>query len=66
MDLRLPKAHTWRKPALSWMSVMVGDPLYRPYVSWLQLDPKAQPAKAPGEWKMAHDFAVQNASQAGA
>ncbi|PYJ73153.1 MAG: hypothetical protein DME75_02335, partial [Verrucomicrobia bacterium] len=25
-------------PALSWMSVMVGDPLYRPYAAWLQID----------------------------
>src|SRR5438874_4994630 len=23
---------------LSWMSVMVGDPLYRPYAAWLQID----------------------------
>jgi hypothetical protein len=50
------------QPALSWMSVMVGDPLYRPYASWLQLEPKAQP-KAPGDWKAAHDFAVQNGSK---
>jgi uncharacterized protein (TIGR03790 family) len=27
--------------ALSWMSVMVGDPLYRPYVSWLSLESEA-------------------------
>jgi uncharacterized protein (TIGR03790 family) len=50
-------------PALSWMSVMVGDPLYRPYLSWLQIDPKAAPEKANSEWVMYHDFAVQNASK---
>ena len=51
-------------PAVSWMQVMVGDPLYRPYASWLQLDPRAAPAKAVSEWKMYHDFAVQNATRA--
>ncbi len=28
---------------LSWMSVMVGDPLYRPYGSWLQIDWNREP-----------------------
>jgi uncharacterized protein (TIGR03790 family) len=28
--------------ALSWMTVMVGDPLYRPYASWLQIDAKPE------------------------
>ncbi len=46
----------------SWMGVMVGDPLYRPYASWLQLDPKRTPAPAVSEWKMYHDFAVRNVS----
>src|SRR6266568_2389353 len=46
-------------PALSWMSVMVGDPLYRPYASWLQSD--AQDAKSGAGWKMYHKFAVKNA-----
>ena len=41
---------------------MVGDPLYRPYASWLQLDPKRTPAPAVSDWKMYHEFAVQNAS----
>ena len=50
-------------PAVSWMQVMVGDPLYRPYASWLQIDANAAPAKATSEWKMYHEFAVQNASQ---
>ena len=47
--------------ALSWMSVMVGDPLYRPYASWLQIDAK-RTGSAP-EFRMYHDFAVQNASR---
>lgn len=46
-------------PTLSWMGVAVGDPLYRPYASWLQLG-----AKSDGDnWRMYHDFAVANASQ---
>ncbi len=48
--------------ALSWMTVMVGDPLYRPYAAWLQLDAKKS-AGNNSEWKMYHDFAVENASQ---
>ena len=51
------------QPALSWMSVMVGDPLYRPYVSWMQLDVKAPPMKPGADWKMAHDFALQHTSK---
>jgi uncharacterized protein (TIGR03790 family) len=50
-------------PAVSWMTVMIGDPLYRPYASWLQLDAKAVQAKGVPDWKMYHDFAVQNASR---
>ncbi|HSH38767.1 MAG TPA: TIGR03790 family protein [Chthoniobacterales bacterium] len=50
-------------PAVSWMQVMVGDPLYRPYASWLQLEPKAAPVKTVPDWKLYHDFAVQNASR---
>ncbi|MFN2508774.1 MAG: TIGR03790 family protein [Chthoniobacterales bacterium] len=50
-------------PTLSWMGVMVGDPLYRPYASWLQLEAKRAPAKETSEWKMYHDFAVQNAAR---
>jgi uncharacterized protein (TIGR03790 family) len=48
---------------LSWMSVMVGDPLYRPYGAWLQLDAAGDSGKA-DSWKMYHDFAVQNFSSA--
>ncbi len=46
---------------LSWMPVMVGDPLYRPYGSWLQLDATTDPPKT-DSWKMYHDFAVQKFS----
>ena len=48
-------------PALSWMSVMVGDPLYRPYRNWLQLDEGSAPAS---DWSAYHDFASKNASLA--
>jgi hypothetical protein len=51
------------QPALSWMSVMVGDPLYRPYVSWLQIDAKPQPGKLGPEWRMSREFTLQNASK---
>ena len=50
---------------LSWMSVMVGDPLYRPYASWLQLETAADSGRT-DSWKMYHDFAVQNFSSASA
>ena len=46
-------------PALSWMSVMVGDPLYRPYRNWLQLDDSSA---AVSEWSAYHEFASKNAS----
>ncbi len=40
---------------LSWMNVAVGDPLYRPYASWLQLE------KGPkSDWRMYHEFALKN------
>src|SRR5438876_3353321 len=46
---------------LSWMSVMVGDPLYRPYASWLQIDAPRDSTKRPAdEWKMYHEFAMKN------
>ena len=47
-------------PALSWMNVMVGDPLYRPYGPWLQIEASRDSAKGASEWKMYHDFAVKN------
>jgi uncharacterized protein (TIGR03790 family) len=46
---------------LSWTSVMVGDPLYRPYASWLQLEAAADSGKS-DSWKMYHNFAIQNFS----
>ena len=48
---------------LSWMSVMVGDPLYRPFASWLQIDSPRESAKEGSEWRMYHDFAVKNGSR---
>ena len=42
---------------LSWMAVMVGDPLYRPYLNWIQIDTSS--AK-PNNWKLYHDFAAHN------
>lgn len=50
-------------PALSWMNVMVGDPLYRPYASWLQIDVSRDAGKSASEWKMYHEFAVKNAER---
>jgi uncharacterized protein (TIGR03790 family) len=47
---------------LSWMTVVVGDPLYRPYASWFQIDLKK--AAAPrNNWQMYHDFASRNARE---
>jgi uncharacterized protein (TIGR03790 family) len=48
---------------LSWMSVMVGDPLYRPFAPWLQIDATTDSAKS-DSWSMYHNFAVQNFSNA--
>jgi hypothetical protein len=45
--------------ALSWMSVMVGDPLYRPYGSWLQIDASRNPPKNVSNWRTYHEFAVK-------
>jgi uncharacterized protein (TIGR03790 family) len=47
------------EPTLSWMSVMVGDPLYRPYRNWFQLDESSATAS---DWSAYHDFAMKNAS----
>jgi len=46
---------------VSWMGVAVGDPLYRPYANWLQLDPKKenQPKSA---WRGYHEFAFKNST----
>jgi uncharacterized protein (TIGR03790 family) len=48
---------------LSWMNVMVGDPLYRPYASWLQIETPGDSAKRGTDWKMYHEFAVKNATR---
>src|SRR6185295_9208264 len=49
-------------PVLSWMDVAVGDPLYRPFASWLQLDANRDSRKK-NDWRMYHDFAVKNGSR---
>lgn len=49
-------------PVLSWMSTMVGDPLYRPFASWLGLDGKGTSEKTSSDWSAYHDFAVKNSS----
>lgn len=46
-------------PALSWMPVVVGDPLYRPYASWLQLEAGSDPNKAGSNWRTYHEFAAK-------
>ncbi len=49
-------------PVVSWMSVMVGDPLYRPYAAWMSVGEKDKPSSG---WSAYHDFAVKNASLGG-
>jgi uncharacterized protein (TIGR03790 family) len=51
---------------LSWMSVVVGDPLYRPYASWSQLDSKKDASKTASSWKLYHQFAIKNADKSDA
>lgn len=48
--------------SVSWMSVMVGDPLYRPYASWLQLADKGEGQQVASDWRAYHEFATKNAS----
>ena len=48
---------------LSWMSVVVGDPLYRPYASWLQIEGERRAGRGAQQWKAYHDFAVKNSSR---
>jgi uncharacterized protein (TIGR03790 family) len=48
---------------LSWMSVMVGDPLYRPYAAWLQIDKTPDEEKSVSDWKTYHEFATKNSSR---
>lgn len=47
-------------PVLSWMTVMVGDPLYRPYAAWLRLEEKPASDKISSAWSAYHDFATKN------
>jgi uncharacterized protein (TIGR03790 family) len=49
-------------PALSWVNVMVGDPLYRPYASWLQLTPR-DPKKPVSHWQMMRDFTLKHVNE---
>jgi uncharacterized protein (TIGR03790 family) len=49
--------------ALSWMGVAVGDPLYRPYASWLQIEGTKDSGRTAQLWKSYHDFAVKNSSR---
>ncbi len=50
-------------PGLSWMSVMVGDPLYRPFATWLQIEPNSESEKNKSDWKAYHEFAIKNATR---
>ena len=49
--------------ALSWMGVVVGDPLYRPYANWQQIDGTRDAGRGAQPWKAYHDFAVKNSSR---
>jgi uncharacterized protein (TIGR03790 family) len=44
---------------LSWMNIAVGDPLYRPYANWLQLEPTREKKS---DWRMYHEFALKNST----
>ena len=47
-------------PVVSWMNVAVGDPLYRPYGNWLQLD-AARNVRRKSNWENYHEFALRKA-----
>ncbi|MBA2431766.1 MAG: TIGR03790 family protein [Chthoniobacterales bacterium] len=49
-------------PVLSWMTVMVGDPLYRPYAKWLQLE-TPDPKKPASDWRMMREFTLKHLDQ---
>ena len=49
--------------ALSWQSVAVGDPLYRPYLSWLEIDAKPVTTRTDAGWRTYHEFALKNGSK---
>ena len=46
-------------PALSWMTVMVGDPLYRPFAALQGLGDKTEKSS---DWSAYHEFARKNSS----
>jgi uncharacterized protein (TIGR03790 family) len=48
---------------ISWMSVMVGDPLYRPYAAWLEIEEKRDGGTPASDWKAYHEFVAKNRSQ---
>ncbi len=48
--------------AVSWMTVVVGDPLYRPFASWQQLeDRRVDPSR--NVWQQYHDFVAKNSGK---
>ncbi len=47
---------------LSWMNVVVGDPLYRPFLAWSQWDAKEKSAQR-SVWQIAHEFALKHAGK---
>lgn len=47
-------------PTLSWVGVAIGDPLYRPYASWLQLNVRGDSSGDSSAWRMYHEFAMAN------
>lgn len=49
--------------SLSWMSVVVGDPLYRPYGTWLEISDSGEGEKPSTDWKAYHEFAAKNVAQ---
>ncbi len=65
---RLLHGFTWAESAwmasrvLSWMGVALGDPLYRPYFNWTQIDSKNPAAKS--DWRAYHEFARKNSQLA--
>jgi hypothetical protein len=45
---------------LSWMGIAVGDPLYRPYFNWTQVETKNVASKSATVWRGYHEFALKN------
>lgn len=45
---------------LSWVGIAVGDPLYRPFVNWTQVDAKGASSKGAAVWRAYHEFAIKN------